>query len=222
MKLTSHADGFQFEAYHAAPGDARRGGLVLIQEIFGVTQGIRELADGFAEDGYEVLAPSMFDRLAPGYAAQRGEDGVVRGRELAAASDWSTAMGDIQACIDALQGPVFITGYCYGGTASWLAAARCTGLAAASSYYGGGIVNFLDETPKVPIILHFGKTDVYIGQDRWEAIAAAHPDIPLFLYDAGHSFFSHDRDDHDPEPARLSRLRTLQLFHRAASGTVEA
>jgi carboxymethylenebutenolidase len=222
MKLTSTADGFEFEAYHARPNDARRGGLVMIQEIFGVTQGMRDLADGFAEDGYEVLVPQMFDRREPGFATPRDPEGIAKGRGYVQAVGYDNALGDVQACIDALKGPVFITGYCYGGTIAWLAACRCTGLSAASAYYGGGIAGFADETPKVPTILHFGKRDAHITSEHWDRIAAAHPDIPLFLYEADHGFFSHDRSDYDPEPARLSRLRTLQLFHQAASGKVEA
>jgi carboxymethylenebutenolidase len=222
MKLTSKADGFQFEAYHAKPKDARRGGLVMIQEIFGVNQGMRELADGFAEDGYEVLVPQMFDRSERGFETDRSPEGYAKGVAYMQAGNWDLAISDVQACIDALDGPVFMTGYCYGGSLTWLAACRATGLTAASSYYGGAIVNFLNETPKIPIILNFGKTDDHIPSDHWDKITAAHPDVPLYLYDGGHGFFSHDRPDYDPEPARLSRLRTLQLFHQAASGKVEA
>jgi carboxymethylenebutenolidase len=222
MKLKSKADGFEFEAYHAVPTDARRGGLILIQEIFGVTQGIRELADGFAADGYEVLAPSMFDRQERGFDVERDAEGIAKGRDYMVANGWDNAMGDVQACIDALKGPVFITGFCYGGTVAWLAASRCTGLTAASCYYGGGISGLVDETPKIPVILHFGKKDAHITSEAWDKIGAAHPDTPLFLYEADHGFFSHDRPDYDPEPARLSRLRTLQLFHKAGSGKVEA
>ena len=219
MKLKSKAaDGFEFEAYHVKPSDARRGGLVLIQEIFGVTPGIRDLADSFAADGYEVLAPSMFDRSEPGFSVDRDPAGIAKGRDYMQAQDWDVTMGDVQACIDALKGPVFVTGFCYGGSVSWLAAARCTGLTAASCFYGGLIASFVDEQPKVPVILHFGKNDAHITADQWAAIEAAHPDVPLYLYDADHGFFSHDRVDYDPEPARLARLRTLQLFHQAASG----
>ena len=222
MKLISQADGFELEAYHAVPTDARRGGLVLLQEIFGVTQGIRELADGFAEDGYEVLAPQLFDRVERDYEAQRNPETVARGRAYNAEVGYDRALGDVQACIDALKGPVFVTGYCYGGSLAWLAACRLTGLAAASAYYGGSIASYVDETPKVPVILHFGKNDHSITAEHWETILTAHPDVPLYLYDAGHGFFSHDREDYDPDPANLSRLRTLQLFHKASSGKVEA
>ena len=218
MKLSSKADGFEFEAYHVDPPDARRGGLVLVQEIFGVTPGVRELAEGFAEDGYEVLAPSMFDRSEPGFETDRTPEGIAKGRSYVQGQTWDQTMGDIQACIDALKGPVFITGFCYGGSVAWLAAARCTGLTAASCFYGGLIANFADEQPKVPVILHFGKKDAHITSDHWSKIEAAHPDLLLHLYDADHGFFSHDRSDYDPEPAQLARLRTLQLFHQAASG----
>ena len=222
MKLKSKHDGFEFEAYHAVPSDVRRGGLVLIQEIFGVTQGIKDLADGFAADGYEVLAPSMFDRQEPGFDVKRDADGFAKGRGYMQANGWDNALGDVQACIDALKGPVFITGFCYGGTVAWLAACRATGLSAASCYYGGGISGLVDETPKVPVILHFGKKDSHITSDHWDKITVAHPDIPLFLYEADHGFFSQDRDDYAAEPAHLSRLRTLQLFHQASSSNIEA
>ena len=222
MKLKSKADGFEFEAYHAKPSDARRGGLVLIQEIFGVTAGIRRLADGFAAEGYEVLAPQMYDRCERNFETARTPEGIAKGRDYMQAVGYENAVGDVQACIDALAPPVFVTGFCYGGTIAWLAAARCTGLAAASCYYGGGIAGLLGDAPKVPTILHFGKLDQHITQEVRDKIGAAYPDIPMYLYDADHGFFSDDRPDYRAEPAALSKLRTLQLFHNAASGKVEA
>ncbi|HLZ85443.1 MAG TPA: dienelactone hydrolase family protein, partial [Caulobacteraceae bacterium] len=162
VRLTSPHDGFAFDAYRSRPRDARRGGLVLIQEIFGVTGHIRDLADGFAADGYETIAPSLYDRRQPGFAADYDAQGVARGRTLSEATPWDEVAADLQASINSLARPVFAVGYCWGGTATWLAACRCTGLSAASSFYGRRIPELLGETPRAPIILHFGKTDTSI------------------------------------------------------------
>jgi len=220
-RLTSGKDGFSFGAYRAPPDDARRGGLVLIQEIFGVTDHIRELADSFAADGYETLAPSLFDRRQPGFAADHDAAGVAQGRALSEATSWDEVAADLQAAIDGLPRPVFVVGYCWGGTATWLAACRCTGLAAASSFYGRRIPELLGETPRVPVILHFGKGDTSIPPATVEAVAAAHPEVPIHLYDAGHGFVSDRRIDHRPDAARLARLRTLQLFALNGGGRGE-
>ncbi len=222
IRLTSPRDGFVFSAYHVAPDDARRGGLVLIQEIFGVTDHIRELADGYAAAGYEVIAPSFYDRRAPGFATGYDPDGIAKGRALSEETPWDEVAADLQAAIDALKPPVFAVGYCWGGMAAWLAACRCTGLAASSAFYGRRIPELLTETPKVPIILHFGRTDPTIPPETVEAIGEAYPDIPIHVYDAGHGFVSDRRADYRPDAARLARLRTLQLFTRNSGMRVEA
>jgi carboxymethylenebutenolidase len=221
LGLTNAADGFIFEAYHVTPPDARQGGLVLIQEIFGVTDAIRALADGFAEDGHEVIAPSLFDRLRPSFVADDGPDGLAEARGFSEATPWDQVEGDLNAAIAALAGPVFVVGYCWGGTAAWLAACRCPGVAAASCFYGRRIPELLDETPACPTILHFGKRDPSIPLETVEAIGAAHPDLPIHLYDAGHGFVSERAADHHPDSARLGRLRTLQLFHRSSGVRAE-
>ena len=221
VRLTCPRDGFTFGAWRSAPRDARRGGLVLIQEIFGVTGHIRDLADGFAGDGYETLAPSLYDRRAPGFSADYDGEGVKRGRALSEATPWDEVAADLQAAIDTLARPVFAVGYCWGGTAAWLAACRCTSLSAASSFYGRRIPELLSETPRVPIILHFGRSDTSIPPATVEAIAAAHPELPIHLYDAGHGFVSDRRVDHRPDAARLARLRTLQLFANNSGGRAE-
>jgi carboxymethylenebutenolidase len=222
IRLTSPFDGFEFGAYHALTEDARRGGLVLIQEIFGVTEHIRELCDAYAEDGYEVIAPSLYDRLQPGFAAEGyGEAAVASGIQYSQATAWDAVAGDLQAAIDALKPPVFAVGYCWGGAATWLAACRTTGLSAASAYYGRRISELKDETPKVPIILHFGKTDASIPPERIDEIEAGHPDLPIYRYDAGHGFASDRRADYDADCARLARLRSLALFSRSAGGRGE-
>ncbi|MDP1643719.1 MAG: dienelactone hydrolase family protein [Phenylobacterium sp.] len=221
IRLESRADGFVFDAYHVKPGDARRGGLVLIQEIFGVTDHIREVADGFAEDGYEVIAPAFFDRQQRGFEATYEADHMARAVALSQAAPWDEVAGDAQAAIDALQGQVFVAGFCWGGAASWAVAARCEGVAGASCFYGRRITELLDEAPRCPTILHFGKTDASIPLERVEEIRDRYPDMPVHLYDAGHGFASDRRKDYHPDAARLARLRTLQLFARSGGGRGE-
>lgn len=216
VSLTSKADGFVLGAYHASPDDARHGGLVLIQEIFGVTEHIRELCDGFASAGYEVIAPSFYDRQEPGFAAGYDADGVAKGRAYSEAAPWDQVHGDLQAAVDALKGPVNVVGYCWGGTAAWLAACRCEGVVAASCYYGRRIPELIAETPRCPTILHFGKRDPTISPEAVEQIRDAVPDLPVYVYEAGHGFASDRRADYDPDSARLARLRTLQLFSRSS------
>lgn len=222
ITLKSRFDGFELGAYHAAPNDARRGGLVLVQEIFGVSDHIRELCDGFAEDGYEVVAPSFYDRLEPGFTAGYDQGGVQKGLEHSKTTPWDQVQGDLQAAIDWLDGPVFVTGFCWGGAATWLAACRCDGVAAAASYYGRRITELVHETPKCPTILHFGRKDASIPMEVVEHIMAAHPEVPAYIYDAGHGFVSDRRADYDPDSARLARLRTLQLFMRSSGVRAEA
>lgn len=216
IALTSPADGFAFDAYHSCAQDARRGGLVILHAMWGVTPHLRELADSFAEDGWEVIVPSLFDRDRRGFP-ESNMDEAARDRQAGymAATDWTVTCADIQAAIDALAGPVFVVGFCHGGTAGWMAAARCTGIGAASLFYGGHIAEHLDETPACPTILHFGKRDELIPLSDVETIKARHPDVPIWLYDAGHAFMA-PTADHDADSAKLGRLRTLQLFHRSA------
>jgi carboxymethylenebutenolidase len=215
IDLVSPLDGFRFAAFRQSPPDARRGGLIVIQEIFGVTDHIREQAALYAEEGFEVIAPSLFDRRAPGFEASYGADDIKRSVELSQATPWDEVASDLAACVAALEGPVFVTGWCWGGAASWMAACRVDGIAAASCWYGRRIPEFAGEAPRCPTIAHFGKRDASIPMDLVKAIEAAHPDVPVYVYDAGHGFNSDRRADYDADCARLARLRTLQLFARS-------
>jgi carboxymethylenebutenolidase len=214
VQLASAKDGFRFDAYRAPVSDARRGGLVILHAIWGVTPHLRALADDYAEAGYEVLVPSLFDRLHKGFA-ERDTDPALMARQMGfgAETHWGADVLDlVQAAIDALAPPVFALGFCFGGTVAWLAAARCSGLAAVSSFYGGQIVDYLAEAPQTPTILHLGKTDDLIPPAAVEAIRAAHPDLPVYMYEAGHAFVAPNGFHEDS--ARLSKLRTLAHFSR--------
>lgn len=210
-------DGFAFDAYHVKAQGARKGGVIVVQEIFGLSDHIKEMADRFGAAGYEAIAPSMYDRAAPGFIVQPPEvaANMARSVDLAKSNGQDNAMNDIGGVFDVLSqsGKVCITGYCYGGSMSWLAGAKIAGIAAASCYYGGNIPQMIGMTPKCPTICHFGAKDVHIplvgAVDR---IQAAHPDIPVHIYDAGHGFARKNSSDYDAASDRQAFERTITLF----------
>jgi len=208
------SDGAIIKAYHADPVGTRKGGLVLVQEIFGITDHIKDVCESFAAEGYEVIAPSLFDRQHPGFQASYDEADLKRSIELASQNPPEDRMADLQEAIDLmkLKGPVFMVGYCYGGSLCWVAACRCDGLAAVSGYYGRMAPDYAGETPKCPTIMHFGEHDHAIPMDRVQMLQEAHPDVPIHIYDAGHGFQSDRRTDYDEACAKLARERTLALF----------
>ncbi|ENZ82123.1 MULTISPECIES: dienelactone hydrolase family protein [Caulobacter] len=214
-------DGGPFAAYHAPPLEARRGGIVMLHAIWGVTPHIRQLSDSLAEQGYEVIAPSLMDAADADFPVEDLTPAILDDRmALGKLTGWgATTLPRVQAAIDALDGPVFVMGFCYGGTTAWLAACRCDGVTAVSAFYGGDIAAYRDETPKTATILHFGKTDSLIPMADVDAIRDAHPDLPIYLYEAGHAFVA--PSGHHPDSARLALLRTLQLFQRAGGGKAE-
>jgi carboxymethylenebutenolidase len=217
MKMS---DGAEIGVYHVDAQGKRRGGLVLIQEIFGVTEHIMELCDGYAADGYEVLGPALYDRESPNFQATYSPEDIQKAIKIARGDHpFDLSIQDAQVCINALKskGAVFITGYCYGGTVTWAAACKCDGLAAASGYYGGQIPQMAEWQPKCPTILHFGEHDHGIPMEGVEKVKKLHPEVKVFVYNAGHGFNSDRRTDYNPEAAKLAKQRTLELF-RANGG----
>lgn len=215
IKLTSAFDGFELSAYRAAPQEPRRGGLVLIQEIYGVNADIRRMADGFAAHGYEVIAPQIFDRIERDIDLVPGPESRDRAITCMKATPADQVLGDVRAALAALKGPVFVVGYCFGGSMAWLAATRIEGIAAAACFYGRLILDHADEQPLCPTQLHFGKRDHTIPLEEAEKVAEAHPELQSFFYDAGHGFHR-ENDAADADAAKLGKLRTLQLFHKTA------
>ena len=215
------SDGASVAVYRARPEGERMGGVVLVQEIFGVTEHIRDMAEEYARDGYEVLAPALFDREAPGFAADYGGEGLAEGIRLARdVHPFALSLADVQTSVDALSpaGPVFVVGYCYGGSVAWLAATRMHGVAAASGYYGGQVPGTADEEPKVPVALHFGRFDQSIPMEGVDKVIARQwPLADVYVYEAGHGFNSDRRKDYHEPSADLAKERTLALF-RANGG----
>ena len=219
IKLTA-SDGHRLDAYQAGPEGTPKAGLVVVQEIFGVNEHIRAVADGFAAAGYASIAPAIFDRLETGVDIGYDAEGIARGRELKAKADIDDALKDVAAAAARVRsaGKVGVVGYCWGGSVTWLAALRLD-VDAAVCYYGGGIAGFLDEEVRCPTVCHFGETDASIPMTDVEAIKAAHPERPLYVYPAGHGFNCDRRADYHEQSAALALERTLAHFGTHLAGS---
>lgn len=212
--LTSAFDGFAFPVLSARPKGEPTGGVVVIQEIFGLTEHIGECCAVFADAGYAALAPGLFERIEPGFHAEHDGAGIEKGRNAVMASPWPQVVADVQAAIDALPKPCYVTGFCYGGAVAWMAAAQCTELKAASCFYGRLIADLLDNTPSIPVMLHYGARDASISAENVERVRLAAPTSPLYLYDAGHGFCRAGSHDFDVASRDLAISRTIDWFAR--------
>ncbi len=217
------ADGNKFSAYTAEPvgtadgSGAIKGGIVVVQEIFGVNDHIRSVADGYAAEGYLAIAPALFDRVEPGVELGYDAEGLEKGIEIAFNGlTMDAVMADVSAAaqIAAGAGSVGIVGYCWGGTICYVAAARLVDqISAASGYYGGQIMPHIDEQPVAPLILHFGSEDASIPLDDANTIADRWPDVKVHIYEGSdHGFNCDARPSFHPEAAALAKQRTLSLF----------
>ena len=208
-------DGHKLAAYRGAPTGAPRGGLVVVQEIFGVNSHIKQVCDGFAADGYVALAPAIFDRVERDFAIGYKPEDIERGRGVRGKLPVEDAVKDVRAAVKALAAErlkVGVVGYCFGGTLAWLAATRIAGIACAVGYYGGGIADTAAETPRCPVLLHWGETDQSIPPEHHARVRAAHPDLPMHVYPAGHGFNCDQRGSYHEPSAKLARQRTLDFF----------
>ena len=211
------ADGHAFNAYIAQPAGTARGALVVVQEIFGVNSHIRSVADGYAADGYLAIAPALFDRVERDVALGYAESDIQRGFALRTACTDDNALLDIAAALAHVKaaGKTGIVGYCWGGLLSWLAACEVDGLAAAVSYYGGGMPGQSSRVARCPVLAHFGELDTHIPLDGVRAFGAAQPAVDLQLYpSAQHGFNCDQRGSFDAASAALARERTLAFLRR--------
>ncbi|MCP5366490.1 MAG: dienelactone hydrolase family protein [Hyphomicrobiales bacterium] len=217
LTLTAE-DGHQLDAYRADPVGEAKGSVVVIQEIFGVNVHIRDVCDRFAAAGYIALAPALFDRLEKGIELDYVPADIERGRDLVTDLGWDDPIKDVRAAALALRPDmkVGVTGYCWGGSVTWLAACRLE-LAAASVYYGRHIPDFLDEKSRCPIIMHFGEHDASIPLAAVSRIQTENPMVPIHVYPAGHGFNCDRRKDYHAESAALAWSRTLELFGKHLS-----
>jgi carboxymethylenebutenolidase len=210
------SDSFKLGAYRADPSGTAKGGVVVIQEIFGVNRHIRAVCDRLAAEGYAALAPAVFDRQQPNFESGYSPDEIAHARKFVANPDWGAMMRDVQAAIDELKkdGPVAILGFCLGGTIAFLAASKLSGLSAAVGYYGGQIAKNADEKPKIPTQLHFGETDASIPASDIDIIKQKRGgDTEIYVYpDAGHGFYCDERGSYNEPAATLAWQRTLTFL----------
>lgn len=207
-------DGVTISAYRARPEGKPKGGMVVLQEIFGVNHHIRAVADKYAAAGYLAIAPALFDRVEKG--VELGYDLADRPRamELRGRTKIDETLADVAAAIEAAKagGNVGVVGYCWGGTLAYAASTRLPGVTAAVGYYGGGIVGMAAERPRTPLMLHFGDRDKHIPLSDVEKIRAAQPEVPVFVYAADHGFNCDERDSYDASAAAEAELRTMEFF----------
>ncbi len=215
IELTA-ADGHKLGAYRADPAGKPRGGIVVIQEIFGVNSHIKQVADGFAADGYVAIAPAMFDRVQKNVDLGYTPDDIAKGRDIRAKVTTDMAMKDAQAAVKeaAKAGKVGIVGYCWGGFVAWMASANVSGLSCAVPYYGGGILDNANLEPKVPVMGHFGDKDQHIPVDGVRKLAEKHKKQQIFIYAADHGFNCDHRGSYNAPAAKLARERTLAFLRQ--------
>lgn len=216
IELTA-ADGHTLGAYRADPTDAPRGGIVVVQEIFGVNSHIRAICDRLAAEGYVAVAPAIFDRFAPDFETGYTAENVEHAKTLIPKFDMGKCLLDVAAARDALAGAgkVGIVGFCLGGSVAFAAATRLDGFSAASSFYGGMANRFAGETARCPVQFHYGADDAGIPPENYNEVKAKQPQAEFYVYEnAGHGFHCDQRGSYAPAASALAWRRTLDFFAR--------
>jgi carboxymethylenebutenolidase len=206
-------DGHELDAYLAEPQGKPKGGVVVVQEIFGVTNHVKAVADKYAAAGFKAIAPAMFDRIKRGITL--GYTEIQQGIAYMQQLKWPNTLADLEAAAAEVRpaGGAAVVGYCWGGTVAHVAAADLE-VDAAVSYYGGGVAKMLDKHPHCPIMYHFGDQDGSIPMPDVEKIRAAFPDSTLYVYPgAQHGFNCDERASYSPEDAKLAFSRSVAFLN---------
>ena len=214
ISLHAH-DGHELSAYQARPDKPPRGGLVLLQEIFGVTAHIRRVCDGYAAQGYHVVAPALFDRVRLGIELGYSKEDAATGRDLRSKISWDQVFADVIAAKAQLSGSgkIAMLGYCWGGTIAWRSAAHVDGVAAAVCYYGTHIHPYIAEKPRCAVLMHFGKNDPIATLEHAGQLRAAQgAQVEIQIYPASHGFNCDEISSFHQPSAALALLRTLDFL----------
>lgn len=213
MKTTmTAADGHEFDCFMVQAVGNRKGGLVILQEIFGVTDQLKKVAHRYASEGYEVAIPALFDRQERGAIIPYNQS--AKGKDLMLAATLEQTMADIEATVKALAvhgGGVAVMGFCWGGGLA-IRTAQTLQIAGAVSFYGTRLTNYLDESLQAPVIGHFGTQDTHVTTEMLSAARAHMPEMDVHMYDADHAFANDARAEHDVEAAELAHERNLAFL----------
>jgi carboxymethylenebutenolidase len=205
------ADGHSLQAYVAKPEGAAKGGLIILQEIFGITDHIKDVCDGFAKEGYLAVAPAMFDRVKPAMVLDYTDFNTAI--ETMGKLDREQSVADMQAAADYARsaGKVGAVGFCWGGSMADLAA--CHGLVDAGvSYYGRGTVEWLDLQPSCAMMYHYGEVDQLIPLQIVEQIQRKRNGIVRVWGNADHGFNCKDRPAFNKNVASKAMAETLEFL----------
>jgi len=214
LNLTS-SDGHILGAYRADPAVTPRGGIVVVQEIFGVNTHIRSICDRLAEIGYVAIAPSLFDRTEPNFQCGYSPEEVEKARGFIGNVDWDALVRDTEAARASIAdvGKVGVVGFCLGGSIAFMASTRLAGFSAAAGFYGGRVAAVAHETPRCPVQLHYGSEDGGIPMSNVDSVRAQRADCNIFVYEgAGHGFNCDERASYHAEASKEAWARMVDLF----------
>ena len=216
MSSLMHAlakDGHIVDLYVAKPKSEAVATVIVLQEIFGITDHIQAICQQYATHGFLAIAPALFDRIKKNIVLDYSS--IEEGRDYKMQLQDEQVLLDIAAAAATAENDlkVAVIGFCFGGALSYLASTRLN-LNCAISYYGGGIAEkYINQKPLCPIMYHFGALDPIIPSTDVAAIQSNHPEGVFHIYDnAGHGFNCSDRRDYHSESAKIAFARSLEFL----------
>ena len=211
-------DNYKFRAYVSEPKSNIHGSVIIVQEIFGVNQHIKEVCELYSNNGYFTIAPSLFDRFENDIQLLYDQKGIEKGRKLKELSN-ETALYEINASISHVKakGKIGIVEYCWGGSLAWRAACHDDNLSASIIYYGGDVPKLKELKPKCSVMCHFGNLDKSIPIQNVKEFIKSQKEIDVFIYEADHGFNGNHRVQFNKKSYDLALKRSLEFLKKKLS-----
>ena len=206
-------DGHITDVYVAKPESQALATIVILQEIFGITDHIKDICNQYAAHGYLAVAPALYDRIRKNIVLDYSS--FLEGKDYKIQLNDEQTLMDIEAAIALAEkdSKVGVVGFCFGGALAYLTSTHLN-LSCVISYYGGGIAEkYIHQKPLCPIMYHFGALDAAIPLSEVAEIKSSHPEGVFHIYeDAGHGFNCNFREDYHEESANIASSRTLDFL----------